>query len=89
MCEDKDGFERLEKKVWATSIVMRSPEGRIIPYATSIIADSFEEAVGIALSNRNQDMEENGLVVIAFDADYQDEHDLGGLLLRCGWKEPE
>jgi len=77
--------------IWSTSLVMRErdAEGKeqIVAYSQSYVAESYEHAIGIALSVYKEAMEKGEKVLIAFDAEEQDLTDLEEMMKRKHWKK--
>jgi len=73
------------ENVWSTSIVVLEDE-KIKVISSSLIAGSYEEAIGIAIAfMQGQD----DLHIIAFDACNQEFDDLEDMMKDKGWSPPK
>ena len=77
------------ENVWSTSIVVKEADGKIIVYSASYIAESYDYAIGIALGNHKDKLENGECTIIGFDACEQDINDLVEMIKRKGWKPQE
>ena len=77
------------ENVWSTSIVVEDADGIQVVYSTSWIAESYEHAIGIALSNHKNKLETGEEKIVGFDACEQDITDLVEMMQRKGWQPPK
>ena len=76
-----------EEKIWGYALVFKTKEGLIETYAGALISDSYEKAIGAALSYQKEEMTNEEKALINFDACELDNMDLEEFMKRKGWKK--